>query len=208
MWLSDLLAAEIGSDERDRKRKRDEYERAWKREEERLKDMEEEKERDGEKKTFNGVEMSEWEWRVTKRRRAEEVLWGVGEVEALETLPALNGRMGNGRTNNANTALQTQVNGGAGQGRQANGGAIANGKRKRVRKRRTTGVPDDESSSSSSSSESSSEEEETTSGHAVTTKAPDSKMDSDSGPSSSDSDSDSASGSSSSSESESESNSD
>lgn len=153
MWFSDLLATGNGDGgEKDRKRRREEYEQAWKGEHERLENKERERE-EAERMgvTTGGLQMSDWEFRVRKRRRAERLIWMVGEVE-VEEIPD------NVAADEAGS--KAEVNGTAEGKRQANGNATQVGKRKRVRKRRTTSVPDDDSSSSSSSSGSSSDEEE------------------------------------------------
>lgn len=190
MWFSDLLAKELGlakgvgeREEKEKKRRRQEYEEAWRGEKERLEEMEEEKRLEGSKVVVKGVEMSEWEWRVRKRRRAEEVLWAVGEertvpAAVVQAADSTQEASKNGM-NGVNAGTKATANGGMGQGRQINGNTTANGKRKRVRKRRTTGVPDDESSSSSSS-DSSSDEEEKANGHGNIKTPPDSKLDPDS----------------------------
>ncbi|MCJ1450754.1 hypothetical protein MMC28_001088 [Mycoblastus sanguinarius] len=120
----------------------------------------------------------EWEERLSRRRRAEVVLWGVGDVESVvEDAFALPKEAVSGNSGSANggwaggAKAPTKIvfgDDGIAQIQQAAGmnglkrGAVAisqEGKRKRKR-RRTTAVPDDESSSSESSSDSSSEESE------------------------------------------------
>lgn len=148
MWLSDIIAkGRVG--EWEKKRKREEYEAAWKRERERLEDVEDDREWE------EGRE--EFEWRLKKRRRAEVVLGAVGEVETQ-------GPHG-GKADKGETTMRMGTGGivvaGNAQGEiSADGGPKQPQTKKRKRKRRTTGVPDDdESSSSSSSSDSDSEDE-------------------------------------------------
>lgn len=159
MWLSDLLSAELGDDEMGRKRKREAYERAWKREKERSKDLEHEKEeRDREKKRWElkGKQYTDWEKRVLERKRAETVLWSVGEVENIDLTSEVHRDAKSGKISSPGVIADPKVNG----ARMVEGQIKA--KRRRKRKRRTTGVPDDESSSSSDSESNSDEENVTT----------------------------------------------
>lgn len=156
MWLSDLLDAEIGDDARGRKRKREEYDNAWKREKARLEDHENAKEEHDKvmkKWEFRGQQYTDWEKKVMYRRRAETVLWAIGEKEPIDLISEGEEVVANGNTFNGSAVVDAKANGCRLMANQNNG------KRKRKRKRRTTGVPDDESSSSSSSSEPSSDEE-------------------------------------------------
>ena len=148
MWLSEILAKGRET-EWEKKRRREEYEAAWKSEKETLEQLEDMREWEGGKKDF--------EWRLKKRRRAEEVLRAVGEVETL--IAAANKGSESKTTVNGNaTAEVNQVTGGI----NVNGGPLKQpARKKRKRKRRTTGVPDDESSSSSSSSSDSDSSTET-----------------------------------------------
>lgn len=157
MWFSELIATDTDTD---KKRRREAYEEAWRREGERVEDAEdarEEREEGGEKWVYKGVGLSDWERNVAKRRRAEELIWAVGEGEVEALLPGIRSAADGGE----------DVTNGRGPGQELRA-VGAKGKRKRVRKRRTTGVPDDESSSSSSSSsESSGDEEGKTNGERV-----------------------------------------
>ena len=148
MWLSEIIA-KGRSPEWEAKRRREQYERAWKREKDRLEETEDLREwDDGEQ---------EFEWKAQKRRRAEQVLRVIGEVETQ----LANGGMetfltaGNAGTPGARKHKGEEV-------RADGGGPMvpAKKKKKRTRKRRTTGVPDDEDSSSSSSSSSSDSDSE------------------------------------------------
>jgi len=189
MWFSDLLATDTDAE---RKRRREAYEEAWRREGERVEDAEDarvEREEEEKRWVYKGVAMSDWERNVAKRRRAEELIWAVGEGDVEALLPGIRGYAANGTESGA---------GGEGARAKQRGGG-ANGKRKRVRKRRTTGVPDDESSSSSSSSsESSGDEGDKTNGENGVKGKPGSQMALDQDGTSSGEDSDSSSGSSSS----------
>jgi len=198
MWFSDLLAADTDASAKEKKRRREAYEDAWRREGERVADAEEQKvEREAEKKRwlYKGVAMSDWERNVAKRRRAEELIWALGEEDVEAVLPGITGYATNGTTNGTTNGVIAASN-----AKLKPRGVMANGKRKRVRKRRTTGVPDDESSSSSSSSssESSGEEDGKTNGGGGVKRKPGSQMAEDQGGTSSGEDSDSSSGSSSS----------
>ncbi|KAG7009122.1 hypothetical protein G7Y79_00003g009900 [Physcia stellaris] len=147
MWLSEVLA-KGREPEWEKKRRRDEYEAAWKAEKETLEEVEGAREWEEGKKDF--------EWRLKKRRRAEEVLRAVGEAETL--IPEAPKASESKATVNGNlTADAKQVNGGI----NVNEGPKQPARKKRKRKRRTTGVPDDESSSSSSSSSDSDSDGET-----------------------------------------------
>jgi len=194
MWFSDLLATDTDTE---KKRRREAYEDAWRREGERVEDAEDariEREEEEKRWMYKGVAMSDWERNVAKRRRAEELIWAVGEEDVEALLPGIMGYAASGTTSGAGAAA-----GGEGvKGKQRGGGV--NGKRKRVRKRRTTGVPDDESSSSSSSSssESSGDEGDKTNGEGGAKGKPGSQMALDQNGTSSGEDSDSSSGSSSS----------
>lgn len=139
MWLSEILAKGRES-EWEKKRKREQYEAAWKAEKERLEEIEDARE------WAEGT--VDFEWRLKKRRRAEEVLGAVGEVETL--IPSEARKGGESKvTVNGNAAAEIgKVTGEI----NVNGGPKQPVRKKRKRKRRTTGVPDDESSSSSSSS--------------------------------------------------------
>ena len=138
MWLSDIIAKGRGP-EWEAKRKREQYERAWKREKDRLEEVEDLREWEAGKEEF--------EWKARKRRRAEQVLGAIGEAETQ-----LAGGVKISTTGNTGTGARKR------QGEASvNGGALVPGKKKRTRKRRTTGVPDDEDTSSSDSSSSSSD---------------------------------------------------
>lgn len=148
MWLSEILANGRET-EWEKKRKREEYEAAWKAEKGKLEEIENAREWEKGKVDF--------EWRLKKRRRAEEVLRAVGEVETL--IPEAPNVSESKATMNGNaTAEVKQVN----DGININGGPKQPARKKRKRKRRTTGVPDDESSSSSSSSSSDSDSDSET----------------------------------------------
>ena len=148
MWLSEILAKGRET-EWEKKRKREEYEAAWKSEKGTLEQFEDMREWEGGKLDF--------EWKLKKRRRAEEVLRAVGEVETL--IPeARKGSESKTIVNGNATAELKQVNNEI----NVNGGPPKQpARKKRKRKRRTTGVPDDESSSSSSSSSDSDSSTET-----------------------------------------------
>ena len=138
MWLSDIIAKGRGPGW-EAKRKREQYERAWKREKDRLEEIEDLREWE------EGRE--EFEWKARKRRRAEQVLGAIGEVETQST-----GSVKTLTTRKPGTgARKRQGEASAGEGPQVPA------KKKRKRKRRTTGVPDDDDSSSSSSSSSDSD---------------------------------------------------
>ena len=159
MWLSDLLNAELGDDERGRKRKREAYERAWKKEKERAVDSEHEREeRDREKKRWmlDGKQYTDWEKKALERKRAETVLWSIGEVETIDHTSEVHGGQEKRKMSSSVVVADSKANG----ARLVEG--QMKGKRRRKRKRRTTGVPDDESSSSSSSESNSDEENVTT----------------------------------------------
>lgn len=137
-WLKELDA-----DEDTRKRKRTEYEDAVARTREALKRKEEIKEEERADR--------EWESRIQKRRRAELLIWSVGETEQgggakpqIQPPATKKNEMRDSGVNAATKPAPTRLTG-------------PNGKAKRKRKIRATGVPDDVSSSSSSSSGSSSE---------------------------------------------------
>ena len=209
MWFSELLAVGSGDGgEKERKRRREEYEAAWSREKERLEDNERKREVAETMGMFKGEAVTEWEYRVYKRRRAERLIWMVGEkAEAEADVDGIHKADGLLKVNEgAGADGPAKVNGAVGSDGQTNGNLTKAGKRKRVRKRRTTEVPDDESSSSSSESSSDSSSDEggaTVKGKRLTAKVAESKMDTVSeGSTSSESDSDSSSGSSSSSDSE------
>ena len=136
MWLSEIIARGRGP-EWEAKRKREQYERAWKREKDRLEEIEDLREWEEGKEEF--------EWKVQKRRRAEEVLGVIGEAETQLA--------GGVKTSTAGTTGGTGARKRQG-GASVDGGPVVPAKKKRKRKRRTTGVPDDEDSSSSSSSSS------------------------------------------------------
>ena len=143
MFLSDILAK--GRREGwEAKRRREQYDAAWKREKDRLKEIEDLREWE------EGRE--EFEWRLKKRRRAEEVLWAVGEVESKQSPDA---PMSTERKRIVSAASTTNH---AAPGKiniRANttpDKKQPEPKKKRKRKRRTTGVPDDDMFNSSSSS--------------------------------------------------------
>lgn len=143
MFLSDILAKGRRSGW-EAQRRRDQYEAAWKREKDRLEEIE---------------DLREWEegtpkfeWRLKKRRRAEDVLWAVGETETQ----VADGKATN-RTDIPTTSTTDASNGRLNIQISTHRHLKHPEKKKRKRKRRTTGVPDDESSSSSSSSDSDSE---------------------------------------------------
>ena len=139
MWLSEIIAKGRGP-EWEAKRKKEQYERAWKQEKDRLEEIEHLREWE------EGRE--EFEWKVQKRRRAEEVLGVIGEAETQLAGDVKTSTTGNTRGTEARKR----------QGKASvDGGPVVPAKKKRKRKRRTTGVPDDEDSSSSSSSSSSSD---------------------------------------------------
>lgn len=147
MFLSDILAR--GRREGwEAKRRREQYEAAWKREKDRLEEIEDLREWEEGK--------AEFEWRLKKRRRAEEVLWAVGEVESkLPDATMTKGKEITPAASTANTApskINVRVN-------NTNPGKKQPEKKKRKRKRRTTGVPDDDMSSISSFSDSDSDAE-------------------------------------------------
>lgn len=154
-WLEGLEPSE-----KDKARRRAEYNGAVERVREMLKRKEELREEQ--------LADEEWATKFRKRRRAEVVLWGVGEVEDITPHPlymskdiekAKDRDGGNGGTANVNRittapTVRTSTN------------LARNGKPKRKRKvkSRKTGMPDDDetssSSSSSSGSSSSSEDDE------------------------------------------------
>lgn len=147
MWLSDFIAQGRGP-EWEAERRREQYERAWKREKDRFEEMEDLREWEEGKEEF--------EWKAQKRRRAEQVLGAIGEVET---------QLANGGVKTFLTAGNTGTPGARkhkGEVSADGGGPMvpAKKKKKRTRKRRTTGVPDDEDSSSSSSSSSSDSDSE------------------------------------------------
>ncbi|CAF9917539.1 MAG: hypothetical protein HETSPECPRED_003512 [Heterodermia speciosa] len=141
MWLSEIIAKGRGS-EWEAKRKREQYERAWQQEKDRLDEIEDLREWE------EGRE--EFEWKVRKRRRAEQVLGAIGEVETQ-----LAGGVKTSTTGNPDAGARKRRGAAS-----VNGSPMLPAKKKRTRKRRTTGVPDDESSSSSSSSSSSDSDSE------------------------------------------------
>ena len=141
MWLSDIIAKGRGP-EWEAKRRREQYEWAWKREKDRLEEIEDLREWEG------GTE--EFEWKAQKRRRAEQVLGAIGEVETQFAGGVKTSTAGNPGTGARKRQGEASVN----------EGSLVPAKKKRTRKRRTTGVPDDEDSSSSSSSSSSDSDSE------------------------------------------------
>ena len=154
MWLSDILNTELAGDEKAQRRRREAYEEAWKKEKGRLEDLEHEREedhREGKKWKLEGKQYTDWEKKVFERKRAEAVLWSVGEIDTVDLSSETQGSADSG-SSRAGATADPQVNG----TRPAHG--QVKGKRRRKRKRRTTGVPDD----SSSSSEPNSDEEKVT----------------------------------------------
>ena len=148
MFLSDILARGRRQGW-EAKRRREQYEAAWKREKDRLEAIEDLREWEEGKEEF--------EWRLKKRRRAEEVLWAVGEVESQQPDGAkMTGGKGTtpaaSTANGASSKIHVRAN-------NTNTDKKQPEKKKRKRKRRTTGVPDDDMFNSSSSSSSSSDAE-------------------------------------------------
>lgn len=145
-WLKGLEPSE-----KDKARRRAEYEGAVKRAREMLERKEELREEQ--------LAHEEWETRFRKRRRAEVVLWGIGEEEENKPQPLSMARNTdknkdtqgeNAGTPNRNPTTTTTV--------KPPTNLARNGKPKRKRKAkvRKTGVPDDDETSSSSSPSSSS----------------------------------------------------
>ena len=139
-------------------RRRRDYEGAVKRMREMLEALEDERE---EREWELLGEKEEWEKRFHMRKRAELVLWGVGDQEnGVEDAGAQSKDDSDGGRNKQVTnggGSMIQANGSSGEMKRGTRGTVGNGKRKRKWRRPATGVPDDESSSESSSSSSSSE---------------------------------------------------
>ncbi|MCJ1468230.1 hypothetical protein MMC07_006858 [Pseudocyphellaria aurata] len=142
-WLKGLETSE-----KDKARRKADYDNAVERVRRMLKRKEELRE--------ERLADEECESRFQKRRRAEVVLWGIGEVEDDTSQPLSTGK---------NMEKAKDTNGGHGGAAvpgsttvKAHTNLARNGKPKRKRKRklRKTGVPDDDETSSSSSSSSSS----------------------------------------------------
>ena len=141
MFLSDILAK--GRREGwEAERRREQYEAAWKQEKDRLEEIEDLREWEEGKEEF--------EWRLKKRRRAEDVLWAVGEVESKQpdTPKTTESKSIAPAASTVNAAL-SKING---RGNSNSQKKQPEPKKKRKRKRRTTGVPDDDMFNSSSSS--------------------------------------------------------